>query len=81
MLKIRLRRAGSRGKAFYRIVVSDSRKKPGGKFVENIGHYDPKTEPVQLKLDLERAETWIQKGANPSLTVQRLLERAKSAQS
>ena len=81
MLKIRLRRAGTRNKPFYRIVLSDSQNRPGGEFVENLGHYDPKTEPVTLRLDVARAEAWIQKGASASDTVRKLLEQARVTQS
>ncbi len=80
MLKIRLRRAGTRSKPFYRIVLSDSKNRPGGEFVENLGHYDPRTDPVTLNLDVARAEAWIKKGASASDTVRKLLERARVAQ-
>ena len=80
MLKIRLRRAGTRSKPFYRIVISDSKNRPGGEFVENLGHYDPKTRPSTLKLDVARADAWIRKGASTSDTVRKLLERARVAQ-
>jgi len=80
MLKIRLRRVGTRSKPFYRVVVSDSQNRPGGNFVENLGHYDPKTRPVTLKLNVARAETWIRKGAAASDTVRQLLEQARVAQ-
>ena len=80
MLKIRLRRAGTRSKPFYRIVVSDSELRPSGDFVETLGHYDPKTRPSRIKLDVERAEAWIRKGAHASDTVRKLLERARVAQ-
>ncbi len=80
MLKIRLRRAGSRSKPFYRVVLSDSRKRPGGKFLETLGHYDPKTNPVKVTLDVARTEAWIRKGALASDTVRKLLERARVAQ-
>ncbi len=80
VLKIRLRRMGATHKAFYRVVVSDSRSRPTGRFVENLGHYDPGTDPVTVRLDVDRAEEWIQKGARPSPTVKRLLHRAKTAQ-
>jgi small subunit ribosomal protein S16 len=80
MLKIRLRRAGTRSKPFYRIVVSDSELRPDGDFVESLGHYDPKTKPSKVSFDVERAEAWIRKGAHASDTVRRLLERARVAQ-
>ncbi|PYQ11330.1 MAG: 30S ribosomal protein S16 [Acidobacteria bacterium] len=80
MLKIRLRRAGTRSKPFYRIVVSDSQRRPSGDFVETLGHYDPKTSPSIVKLDVARAEAWIRKGALASDTVRKLLERARVTQ-
>jgi len=80
MLKIRLRRAGTRSKPFYRIVVSDSELRPSGDFVETLGHYDPKTKPSKVKVDVERADAWIRKGAHASDTVRKLLERARVAQ-
>jgi len=80
MLKIRLRRAGTRSKPFYRIVVSDSELRPSGDFVETLGHYDPKTRPSKVKIDVERADAWIRKGAHASDTVRKLLERARVAQ-
>jgi small subunit ribosomal protein S16 len=80
MLKIRLRRAGTRSKPFYRIVVSDSELRPEGDFVETLGHYDPKTKPSKVKVDVARAEAWIRKGAHASDTVRKLLERARVGQ-
>ena len=80
MLKIRLRRMGSKQDAFYRVVVSDSRKTPTGRFVDIVGTYDPGTDPADVKLDVGRVEEWIRKGAQPSDTVKRLLTRAKAAQ-
>ncbi len=79
MLKIRLRRMGSKQDAFYRIVVSDSRSTPRGAFVAVLGHYDPGTDPATVKLDVARAEDWIRKGAHPSDTVRSLLDQAKRA--
>lgn len=73
MLRIRLRRDGTRSKPYYRIVVSDSRSTPGASVVEQIGHYDPKTNPATVKLDRERAKFWIARGARPSDTVASLL--------
>ena len=80
MLKIRLRRMGSKQDAFYRVVVSDSRSTPGGRFLDTLGTYDPGTDPATVKLDVARADEWIRKGAHPSETVRSLLERARSAQ-
>jgi small subunit ribosomal protein S16 len=81
MLKIRLRRAGTRSKPFYRIVVSDSQLRPDGNFVESLGHYDPKTKPSKVTVDVARADVWLRKGAHASDTVRKLLERARVAQS
>ncbi len=79
MLKIRLRRTGSRQDPCYRVVVSDSRSTPKGNFLANLGDYDPGTEPVTIRIDVARAEEWIRRGAHPSETVRSLLEKAKSA--
>jgi small subunit ribosomal protein S16 len=76
MLKIRLRRAGSKHAPFYRIVVSDSLKTPRAATVEQIGFYNPTKEPNQLKLDRERVDYWVGKGAQLSDTVRQLLKRA-----
>lgn len=80
MLKIRLRRMGSKQDACYRVVVSDSRSVPTGRFIETIGVYDPGTEPSTLKIDVEKADTWIAKGAHPSGTVKSLISKARKAQ-
>ncbi len=80
MLKIRLRRVGAKHRAFYRVVVSDSRKRPTGRFIENLGTYDPGTDPATVKLDVAKADDWIGKGAQVSPTVKRLLNRARNAQ-
>ena len=80
MLKIRLRRVGTKHRAMYRVVVSDSRKRPTGRFIENLGTYDPGTDPATIKLDVAKAEDWIGKGAQLSPTVKRLLVKAKTAQ-
>ena len=79
MLKIRLRRMGAKKDAFYRLVVSDSRSTPSGRFVDVLGTYDPRTDPAEIKIDVERAEQWMGKGAHPSDTVRSLLGRAKAA--
>ncbi len=75
MLKIRLRRMGSKQDAFYRVVVSDSRSTPSGRFVDVLGTYDPGTDPASVKIDVDRAKEWIRKGAHPSDTVRSLLDR------
>lgn len=79
MLKIRLRRMGSRQDPFYRVVVSESRSTPQSSFVETLGTYNPATNPETIRLDVMKAEAWIKKGAHPSETVRSLLAKAKSA--
>ena len=75
MLKIRLRRMGARNRPYYRIVVSDSRSTARAEVLEELGSYDPVTNPPVLAFDRERARAWIGKGANVSPTVKSLLER------
>ena len=79
MLKIRLKRMGSRQDPFYRVVVSDGRGRPEGRFVDSLGTYDPGTDPATVKIDVGRADEWIRKGARPSDTVRSILGRARSA--
>jgi small subunit ribosomal protein S16 len=76
---IRLRRTGTTRKPAYRVVVADSRAARDGKFIEVIGHYNPLTDPPTLKIEVERAQEWIKKGAQPSNTVRTLLARAGAA--
>jgi small subunit ribosomal protein S16 len=75
MLSIRLRRAGATRKPHYRVVVADSREPRDGRFVEVLGHYDPRKSPAVVKIDTERTEYWIGKGAQPSDTVRSLLKQ------
>ena len=75
MVKIRLRRMGARNNPFYRVVVADSRSPRNGRFIEEIGYYDPKSDPAVIKIDTEKAEEWIKKGAQPTDTVKRLLKK------
>ena len=75
MLSIRLRRAGATKKPHYRVVVADSREPRDGRFVEVLGHYDPRKDPAVVKIDAERTEYWIGKGAQPSDTVRSLLKQ------
>jgi small subunit ribosomal protein S16 len=80
MLSIRLRRAGATRKPHYRVVVADSREPRDGRFVEVLGHYDPRKDPAVVKIDTERTDFWIGKGAQPSDTVRSLLkQQAKPA--
>ncbi len=76
MVKIRLRRMGAKKAPFYRIVVADSRYPRDGRFIEELGTYDPTAEPVALKVDAERAQAWIKTGAQPTETVKALLKKA-----
>ncbi|MCK9443548.1 MAG: 30S ribosomal protein S16 [Tissierellaceae bacterium] len=71
-VKIRLRRMGAKKNPFYRIVVSDSRSPRDGRFIEEIGYYNPLTEPKTIKVDNEKAIAWIKNGAKPTDTVDRL---------
>jgi len=73
-VKIRLSRVGSKKKPYYRIVVADIRSPRDGKFIENIGTYDPKTEPSTINLDKEKAVDWLKKGAKPSGTVKKIFD-------
>lgn len=81
MLKIRLRRMGSNHRPFYRLVVSDSRKTPRGRFVDSVGFFDPTRNPPALQVDTDRMDHWISKGARPSETVASLLRRARTERS
>ncbi len=76
MVKIRLRRMGAKKAPFYRIVVADSRFPRDGRFIEELGTYDPLSEPVTVKVNGDRAKEWIQNGAQPTDTVKRLLKTA-----
>ena len=73
MLRIRLRRVGARHQPSYRIVVADSRAARDGAFVEQIGHYNPRTEPPTIVIDQDKAQKWISQGARPSEAVERML--------
>ncbi len=74
---IRLRREGNRNRAFYRIVVADSRARRDGRFIETIGTYDPNEKGTNYKVDVARADDWITKGAQPSDTVRSILKKAR----
>ena len=76
MVKIRLRRVGAKKAPFYRVVVADSRYPRDGRFIEEIGTYNPMTEPSPINIDGERAAQWIKTGAQPTDTVKVLLKRA-----
>jgi small subunit ribosomal protein S16 len=72
MVKIRLRRMGAKKQPTYRFVVADSRSPRDGRFIEILGHYNPRTEPKTLEVDADKAKHWLAKGAQPTITVQRL---------
>ena len=75
MVKIRLRRTGAKKQPHYRVVVTDSRSPRDGKFIEIIGHYNPRTEPPTVEIDAERALYWLSVGAQPSEAVKRMLDK------
>ena len=75
-VKIRLKRMGSNKKPFYRIVVADSRAPRDGRFIEEIGYYNPVSEPKQIKINDEKAKKWLATGAQPTETVAKLLKIA-----
>ena len=75
-VKIRLRRMGSKKAPFYRVVVADSRYPRDGRFIEEIGYYDPTKEPSVVSIDKEKADKWLANGAQPTDTVKKLLKIA-----
>lgn len=75
-VKMRLRRMGAKKAPFYRIVVADSRSPRDGKFIEEVGYYNPLTEPVEVKVNEEKVNKWLSNGAQPTETVKRLLTNA-----
>ncbi len=74
-VKIRLRRMGAKKAPFYRIVVADGRYPRDGRFIEEIGYYDPTKEPQVVKVDAEKAKAWLQNGAQPTDTVRGILKK------
>ena len=76
MVKIRLRRMGAKKAPYYRIVVADSRYPRDGRFIEEIGFYNPMVEPAEVKVDAEKAKKWIANGAQPTDTVRVLLKKS-----
>jgi small subunit ribosomal protein S16 len=76
LVKIRLTRLGSHKKPFYRMIVTDSKTRRNGPFIEILGTYDPLKEPSDIKIDMERAKFWLGKGAQPSDTAKRLMQKA-----
>ena len=76
MVKIRLRRMGAKKAPFYRVVVADSRFARDGRFIEEIGYYDPTKVPSVVKIDAEKAKQWLDNGAQPTDTVREILKKA-----
>ncbi len=76
MVKIRLQRVGKKKAPFYHVVVADSRSPRDGKVIEQIGTFDPMTEPATIKLDLDKVANWVKNGAQPTDTVKALIEKA-----
>ena len=75
-VKIRLRRMGQKKAPFYRIVVADSRSPRDGRFIDEIGYYDPTKEPSEIRVDEEAAKKWLANGAQPTQTVEKFLKTA-----
>mgnify|MGYP002682949197 CR=1 FL=1 len=79
-VKIRLRRMGAKKSPFYRVVVADSRYPRDGRFIEEIGTYNPLTDPSTVNIDVEKAQQWIKNGAQPTDTVKTLLKKVGAIQ-
>ena len=77
MVKIRLKRMGAKKAPFYRVVVADARSPRDGRFIEEIGYYNPMTNPAEVKIDAEKANEWLKKGAQPTETVRTLLKKSE----
>ncbi len=80
MIKLRLMRFGAKKKPSYRVVVIDSRRARQSKTLDTVGYYNPRTEPIDFKLDMEKVNYWLSKGAKPSETVSSLINRAVKGQ-
>ena len=77
MVKMRLTRMGQKKAPFYRVVVADSRCPRDGRFIEEIGYYNPMTNPAEVKIDAEKAKNWLNNGAQPTETVKSLLKKSE----
>lgn len=75
-VKLRLKRMGAKKKPFYRIIASDSRSPRDGRFIDEIGYYNPTVDPPEIKIDSEKAQKWIKSGAQPTDTVRSLMKKA-----
>ncbi|MGE0026981.1 MAG: 30S ribosomal protein S16 [Thermoleophilia bacterium] len=80
MVKIRLARVGGKKNAIYRVVVADSRSPRDGRNIETIGRYNPQTDPSEIHIDVDKADTWIANGAQPTPAVRKLIKIARAAQ-
>lgn len=76
-VKMRLTRLGAKKNPFYRVVIADSRYPRDGRFIDDIGYYDPMKNPVEIKIDSEKANAWLAKGATPTETVKSLLKKSE----
>ena len=75
-VKMRLRRMGAKKAPFYRVIVADERSPRDGRFIDEIGYYNPLTNPAEIKIDAEKAEKWLNNGAQPTETVKSLLKKS-----
>ena len=75
-VKIRLKRMGSKKNPFYRVVVADAKAPRDGRFIDELGYYNPLTEPAEIKLDAEKVSKWVKTGAQPTDTVRALIKKA-----
>ncbi len=75
-VKMRLTRLGAKKAPFYRVIIADSRSPRDGKFIEEIGYYNPLTNPAEVKIDADKAKTWLKNGAQPTETVKALLKKS-----
>ena len=80
MVKIRLARVGGKKNAIYRVVVADSRSPRDGRNIDTIGRYNPQTDPSEVHIDVQKADTWIANGAQPTPAVKKLIKIARAAQ-
>ncbi len=76
-VKIRLTRIGAKKAPFYRVVVADGRYPRDGRFIEEVGYYNPMTDPVEVKIDAEKVQKWLKNGAQPTDTVKALLKKSE----
>ena len=75
-VKMRLRRMGAKKAPFYRVIVADSRSPRDGRFIDEVGYYNPMTNPAEIKIDAEKAQKWLANGAQPTETVKSLLKKS-----